>query len=77
MDDSQRDALKEVETIAGGQTKAAERLGESQSQWWYWTNRSKKGPPGHVALKIETEFGISRSRIRPDLYPPSETEAVQ
>lgn len=77
MDDSQRNALDEVESLAGSQTAAAERLGTSQSQWWYWTKRSKKGPPGEIALKIETEFGISRSRIRPDLYPPSETEAVQ
>lgn len=76
MNDSQRQALEQVEKLAGSQTAAAERLGTSQSQWWYWTRRSKKGPPGHIALMIENEFGVSRSRIRPDIYPPTEIEVA-
>ncbi len=63
------DALKRACTAAGGQKRLADRIGTTQSQVWYWLERSKKGVSGEYVLSIERETGVPRSELRPDLYP--------
>lgn len=69
------EALKEACGIAGGQKPLADRIGTTQSQVWYWLTRSKKGVPAEFVLPIERETGISRSALRPDLWPVKDVEA--
>lgn len=68
------EALRRACEIAGGQKPLADRIGTTQSQVWYWLERSKKGVPGEFVLPIERETGISRSELRPDLYPLESAE---
>lgn len=63
------EALKRACEIAGGQKPLADRIGTTQSQVWYWLERSKKGIPAEFVLPIERATGVSRSELRPDLYP--------
>jgi DNA-binding transcriptional regulator YdaS (Cro superfamily) len=63
------EALKKACELAGGQKPLADRIGTTQSQVWYWLERSKKGVPAEFVLPIERETGISRSDLRPDLWP--------
>lgn len=63
------EALKRACKVVGGQKPLADRIGTTQSQVWYWLTRSKKGIPAEFVLPIERETGVSRSELRPDLYP--------
>jgi len=63
------EALKRACEVAGSQERLAKRIGTTQSQVWYWLTRSKRGVPAEFVLPIERETGISRSDLRPDLYP--------
>ena len=69
------EALKRACETAGGQKPLAERIGTTQSQVWYWLERSKKGVPAEFVLLIEKETGVSRSELRPDLWPSEEARA--
>lgn len=59
---------------AGGQTQLAKRISEllnkpvKQQQIWNWLNRNKRVPADKV-LVVEQASGVSRSKLRPDLYP--------
>lgn len=63
------EALKRACELAGGQKPLADRIGTTQSQVWYWLERSKKGVPAEFVLPIERETGVTRSELRPDLWP--------
>lgn len=63
------EALKRACELAGGQKPLADRIGTTQSQVWYWLARSKKGVPAEFVLSIEKETGVSRTELRPDLWP--------
>ena len=63
------EALKRACELAGGQKPLADRIGTTQSQVWYWLERSKKGVPAEFVLPIERETGVSRTELRPDLWP--------
>lgn len=63
------EALKRACEAAGGQKPLADRIGTTQSQVWYWLTRSKRGVPAEFVLPIERETGVSRSDLRPDLWP--------
>lgn len=63
------EALKRACKVAGGQKSLADRIGTTQSQVWYWLERSKRGVPAEYVLPIERETGVSRSALRPDLWP--------
>lgn len=64
------DALSRAIDIAGGQKPLADLLGTTQSQVWYWLNRSKRGVPGEFAPKIEVATGgaVTRHDLRPDVF---------
>ena len=63
------EALKRACEAAGGQKPLADRIGTTQSQVWYWLERSKKGVPAEYVLLIERETGVPRGELRPDLWP--------
>ena len=63
------DSLKRACKIAGGQKPLASRIGTTQSQVWYWLERSKKGVPAEFCISIERETGVSRHELRPDIFP--------
>ena len=63
------EALMRACDLAGGQAELARRIGTRQSLVWYWLNSSKRGVPAEFVLSIERETGVSRSELRPDLWP--------
>jgi DNA-binding transcriptional regulator YdaS (Cro superfamily) len=64
-----KEALIRACKIAGGQKPLADRIGTTQGQVWYWLEKAKKGVAAEFVLTIERETGVSRSELRPDLYP--------
>jgi DNA-binding transcriptional regulator YdaS (Cro superfamily) len=70
-------ALSRAIDIAGGQKPLADLLGTTQSQVWYWLNRSKRGVPGEFASKVEIVTGgvVTRHDLRPDIFGPAENAA--
>lgn len=66
-----RKALRRACEIAGGQKPLADLIGTTQSQVWYWLERSKRGVPAEFVLSIERKTGVPRTDLRPDLYPPA------
>lgn len=71
---SSTEALKRACDAAGGQKPLADLIGTTQSQVWYWLTRSKRGVPAEFVLPIERETGVSRSELRPDLWPAEVSE---
>lgn len=53
---------------AGGQTKIADALGITQGHIGKWISRDRKAPPAEYVLKIEEVTGISRHKLRPDVF---------
>lgn len=55
----------------GGQTALAARIGVKQGHVWWWLNKSGR-VPAEKAIEIENAtFGVvTRSDLRPDIYPP-------
>lgn len=72
---SSTEALKRACEVAGGQKPLADLIGTTQSQVWYWLTRSKRGVPAEFVLSIERETGVSRSELRPDIWPSEVVEA--
>ena len=70
------EALRRACKAAGSQKSLADRIGTTQSQVWYWLERSKKGVPAEFVLPIEQATGVHRSELRPDLWPAEPAEAV-
>jgi DNA-binding transcriptional regulator YdaS (Cro superfamily) len=60
---------------AGGQKALADLLGVRQSHVSNWLNRNKRVPAERV-LDIERVTGVSRTELRPDLYPPENSTAA-
>lgn len=69
------EALSRAIDLAGGQKPLATRIGTTQSQVWYWLNRSKKGVPAEFAERVEEVTGIPRHQLRPDIFPAPEVAA--
>lgn len=61
-------ALKEAVEIAGGQSALARSLGTRQQVVWNWIHQAGRCP-ATMAIPIEEATGVSRTRLRPDLYP--------
>lgn len=66
MEQALRDAVK----VAGGQAALARTVGVSQPSVWHWVNKSRR-VAAEFTLKVEAATGVSRQRLRPDLYPPA------
>lgn len=70
-------AINEAIQLAGGQTALAEKLSTPQKKMLQgqvnqWVTRDHRCSPAYV-LKVEKVTGVSRHRLRPDLYPEEET----
>ena len=73
VNDSTNQALRDAVKAAGGQSALARLIGTSQAAVWKWVSRRKDLPAEHV-LTVEEATGISRHRLRPDVYGPEPTE---
>lgn len=62
-----RKYLKKAIEIAGSQSALARALGVTQTHVWNWLNRNKQIPAEYI-LKIENFTGVSRYKLRPDIY---------
>lgn len=60
-------ALQSAIDLAGGPTAVSVALGISHQAVLQW----EKCPPLRV-LEVERLSGVSRHRLRPDIYPPSD-----
>lgn len=65
-------ALRQAIAIAGSQSELARRLHVKQSTVWSWLNETKR-VPAEVCGQIETatQGRVTKSDIRPDIWPPS------
>lgn len=71
-----REALRDAVRIAGGQAALARMLTAqlgakiSQGHVWYWLNRCDHLPAQYVLpTEAATDGRVTRSQLRPDLYP--------
>ena len=63
-------AIQKAVRIAGGQSKLARLCRTSQPRIWQCLNRNQR-VPADLVLSIENATGgiVTRSELRPDLYP--------
>lgn len=66
--ESPEKALEEAIGIAGGPSALAEKIAEKNPQ--VITNWRKRGVPPKKCGAIEAATGISRERLRPDVFGP-------
>jgi len=67
-------ALEVACDIAGGVTALARRLGVGQPTVSNWIARGRVPvEPVNQVLAIEAATGVSRHKLRPDIYPPAES----
>ena len=59
--------LKKAISIAQGQKALAKKIGVTQQCISLWITKNAAVPAEH-AIKIETETGVSRAELRPDLF---------
>lgn len=69
-------ALEKAVAIAGGQTALAAAISEisgcavKQQHVYHWLHMARRpAPPAEYVLAIERVTGVSRHRLRPDIYP--------
>ena len=66
----EREAIKQVAKIMGGQARLAEALGISQGNVGAWCSRIGKVSPQHaLPCHLLTKGEVSVHDLRPDLYP--------
>jgi DNA-binding transcriptional regulator YdaS (Cro superfamily) len=61
-------ALREAVDLAGSQSAIARLLHVTQGAVSKWL-RSGRALPADYVLKVEAETGVSKHRLRPDIYP--------
>ncbi len=59
-------ALSEAVSAAGGASVLARQLGVTRQAISQWDR-----VPAERAIQVEAASGVSRERLRPDLYPPA------
>lgn len=60
-------------TAAGSEAKLGKLAGFSQNAIWYAKRHGRCSAELAVGIEKATNGAISRSRLRPDLYPPAPT----
>ena len=68
------DALREAIEKIGSQSAMARLLQVTQGSVSKWLSRRKPLPGEHV-LAVEAATGVSKHRLRPDIYGPDPTDA--
>jgi len=68
--------LERAVLAVGSQAALAKAIGVKPQHIWNWLNRDRRVPAEQV-LPIEraTSGSVTRSDLRPDLYPPQEQAA--
>lgn len=69
-----KESLLEAIKIAGGQAALAEKLGVAQCTISHWINRNRVAPPAEHAPAIEKITGVSRYKLRPDVFGDDQEE---
>lgn len=65
--------IKQAVATLGGQTAMARAIGVSQGLVWQWCeNRARIPAERCIAIEQATAGVVTRSDLRPDLWPPSE-----
>lgn len=64
----QMKAIAEAVSRAGSQSALARKIGTTQATVWKWLNKGLPIKP-ELVLATEAATGVSRHRLRPDLYP--------
>ncbi len=59
---------------AGSQSELARRIGVRQGYIWKWLKSGRI--PAERVLAVEAATGISRSELRPDIYPAADQQAA-
>ncbi|HEX8402258.1 MAG TPA: YdaS family helix-turn-helix protein [Allosphingosinicella sp.] len=67
-------AFREAVEMVGSQSATARLLGVSQASIWQRLSKRQPAAAQHV-LTLERHTGISRHRLRPDLYPIHDSPA--
>lgn len=70
-----KEYLLEAINAVGGQSQLADALNIKQGHIGMWVHRDKKAPPAEYVLKIEEITGISRHKLRPDVFGEEIKEA--
>lgn len=76
-----QEALTEAINSAGGQSELARRLSDisgrkvKQQQVWNWLHREKR-PPVKQSQFIERITGVTKERLRPDIFHESTNSAA-
>ncbi|WP_329958585.1 transcriptional regulator [Sphingomonas sp. Leaf37] len=70
----QMKAVAEAVEAAGSQSALARLIGTTQATVWKWLNKGLPIKP-ELVLATEAATGISRHRLRPDVYGPTPTVA--
>ncbi|GGZ83059.1 hypothetical protein GCM10007161_13140 [Ignatzschineria indica] len=65
--------LQAIDAV-GGQSQLADALNIKQGHVGMWVHRDKKAPPAEYVLKIEEITGISRHKLRPDVFGDDQEE---
>ena len=68
--------IAEAIQIAGGQTALAKRCGKRQGHVWFWLNSERVTAETAVLIDAATNGGISKERLRPDIFGPAREEAA-
>lgn len=68
------DALIECRDKAGSVSQLARDLDVPQPTMWRWLNQTKRLPAEYVPL-AERLYGVSRMRLRPDVYGQGQRRA--
>lgn len=70
-----KSVLAEAVRAAGNQTAFGRLIGKRQSSVREWLVNDRPLPAEHV-LKVEEATGISRHRLRPDIYPETTSHVL-
>ncbi|MCH4893981.1 hypothetical protein GO308_12735 [Sphingomonas sp. SFZ2018-12] len=66
----ENNALKRaLAALDGNQSELARICGVRQPTVWGWLNKGRGILPAEYVLRVEAATGISRSELRPDIYP--------
>jgi DNA-binding transcriptional regulator YdaS (Cro superfamily) len=68
-------ALEEAIAIAGSQSELGRFTGKSQGHVAQWLQRGRC--PAELVLTIEEKTGVSRHRLREDVFGPAPNEVAQ
>lgn len=70
-------ALLEAKKVLGSWAALGKACGVSQPVAYNWYHRNKYGIPADKVLIIEEKTGVSRYRLRPDVFGSAEDEGSE